>query len=582
MEKIQQALEQQIVDLSAQVEHIQMHCNHERDALSTCAKRDSEAIEVVFKDLETLRAQHEASLKDLSVQLETSLEESEQRQVERMNETDRQFDKVVSMQESKMFDLETAMEFRAADTNTSISARGNSSIAVVLARVHELEKSLGDMLARAEDTLASMNLQSKMATTGVPVDDLSEEVNTGLKTAQYLGDELDSRLDALRGDMQRLELQVNQFNDVCQSTDARVDDIASQVEFCSKVIAQKEADQSGIVRLKKITHSLQDKTRICEQKVKDLASEVWHELKTLHQEQRHGLFELSARLNAEVSELAHQVSVQGDILSNVEKAISRQNLMGTYDEGSFSGFVMTPSFDLSSFSDARSSIARQSFEGRPSVCSDFMLNSPSRRSRNSGSPNFDTPTPVRNTGGCRIGELAWHAEDRDLDACQEEESDLTHDKSLDVDALCDGQVGLHFEGQDVDEQEGGDDNEDADEDMMDSIPEKIMADTSNRERRMSAHRHSRSLLSGRRRSIIKSANLKCVNSNKPITSVLAPPAITNRAVDETYPESDYGCMGVHADFPKRMLYSPTCKQSDNSHVRFRGDNATCTKKVFFK
>merc|ERR1712007_426412 len=260
------------------------------------------------------------------------------------------------------------------------------------------------------------------------------------------------------------------------------------------------------------------------------------------------------------------------------------NLMGTCDEGSFSGFVMTPSFDLSSFSDARSSIARQSFEGRPSLCSDFMLNSPSRRSQNYGSPNFDTPTPVRNTGGCRIGELTWHDEDRDLDACPEEESHRDHDKSLDADAHCDGQVGVHFEGQDVNEQEGGDNDEDADEDMMDSIPEKIIGDASNKERRLSAHRHSRSLLSGRRRSIIKSTNFKLGNSGKPITSVLSFPATdtTNRAVDETYPESDYGCIGVHADFPKRTLYSPNCKQADNSHVRFRGDNAASTKKVFFK
>merc|ERR1719240_1433837 len=154
--------------------------------------------------------------------------------------------------------------------------------------------------------------------------------------------------------------------------------------------------------------------------------------------------------------------------------------MGTGDECSFT------SFDLSSFSDVRSSIARQSFEGRPSVCSDFILNSPSRRSQNYGSPNFDTPTPVRNTGGRRIGELVWHDEDRDLDACPEEESHRDHDKSDDIDAHCDGQVGVHFEGQDLNEQEGGDNDEDADEDMMDSIKEKIIGDTSKQERRLSA------------------------------------------------------------------------------------------------
>merc|ERR1712137_72419 len=536
---------------------------------------------VVCKDLETLRAQHQASLKDLSAQLETSLEESEQRQVERMKESARQFDKVVNMQESKMFDLETAMEFRAVNAHTSMSARGNSSVDVVLARVHELEKSLGDMLVRAEDTFTSMDLQSKMTTAGVHVDDLSEEVSTCLKNAQHLVHELDSRVDGLQGDVQRLDLQLNQFNDTCQSTHARVDDIASQVEFCSKVIAQKEADQSGIVRLKKITHSLLDKTRICEHKVKDLASEVWHELDAVQQEQRQSLSELSAQLNAEVSALAHRVSVQGHVSSNGEKAIPSQNLMESYDDGSFSGFVMTPSFDLSSLSDARSSIARQSYEGRTSVRSDFMSNSPSRRSQNIGSPNFNTPTPIRNTGGFRIGELAWHDEDRDLDVCPEEESDREHVESLDMDAQCEGQ---HFEGQDVDERDGGDANEDADEDMMDSIPENVIADTPNRERRMSAHRHSRALPSGRRRSIIKSANFKIGNSGRPISSVLAFPAaeVTNRAVDEAYPESDYDCLEVHADFPKRTFYSSTCKQSDNSHVRFRADNATSTKKVFFK
>jgi len=117
IEKIKQALEEQIVDLSTQLEHIQARWSQERDALSTYAKKDSEAIEVVCKDIETLRAEHQASLKDLSAQLETSLEESEQRQVERMNETGKQFAKVVSVQESKMLDLETAMEFRVTHAN---------------------------------------------------------------------------------------------------------------------------------------------------------------------------------------------------------------------------------------------------------------------------------------------------------------------------------------------------------------------------------------------------------------------------------------------------------------------------------
>merc|ERR1712137_367595 len=355
------------------------------------------------------------------------------------------------------------------------------------------------------------------------------------------------------------------LNDACQCTAARADDITGQVEFCSKVIAQREADQSDIKRLKKTVHSLQDKTRICEHKVRDLASEVWRELEAEHQEQSQGLSEISARLHAKVSEFAHRISVQEDALSNVEKAISFLDIMGAYDDSSLSSFMATPNFGLSSFSDARSSIARQSFEGRPSKGSDFMSNSPLGHSQNTGSLSFDTPAPVRNTGtpACRMGELAWHDEGRDLDVCPEEESPLEHDRSLEVDAHYNSQVGLNSE----------DEEEDEDEDMTHSRLEKFITDISGKERRMLADLLNRSLPSGRRRSIINSANSEHRSSSKSLTSLP-----TNRSVDS----HGRGWMELGGEFPKGPSSSSSCKRSHNSHVRFRGDNAASTKTVFFK
>jgi len=327
---IQNVLDQQIADLSAQLEQIELrwtsnvkHERQEREALSSSAKRDMEAIEAVCNDLKVMRIEHETSMKDLSAQLETSLEESEQHQVERINEIGKRVAEAVGVQERKLVDLEAAMVLNVATASATASANttsDNLSAAIVLARVDELERALGDTIARAEYRIGSIDIQAETDTTA-RVNDLSKEVNTCLENAQQFERELGSGIAAFEGSMQRVELELD---NVREYVDSRVGDIESQVELCSRMIEQHNADRAkSIVRLEKTMQSM------CAQEVKNLATQVWHILEEEHHEHRQGLSRLHSRLKAAVLELGRRISVQEEQLSNV---ISTLHITGAYDD----------------------------------------------------------------------------------------------------------------------------------------------------------------------------------------------------------------------------------------------------------
>lgn len=87
------------------------------------------------------------ALEDLIVLLKTSLQESEQRQAERVSETEKQFTENVGVQECKLADLETAIENSSASMSTAVCTCAISSAASV-SRVDGLEKTLENMVAR--------------------------------------------------------------------------------------------------------------------------------------------------------------------------------------------------------------------------------------------------------------------------------------------------------------------------------------------------------------------------------------------------------------------------------------------------
>merc|ERR1712137_110778 len=119
--------------------------------------------------------------------------------------------------------------------------------------------------------------------------------------------ELRSRIDALHENVECLELKLNSAQ---QSADSRVGQVESQVGICS--------DQAvTITRLEEKTLSLENMTIRCTQDVKDLATEVWHELEEERQQYCDNLSDLSSRLDDAVSDLSSRISIQEDEVSNI-------------------------------------------------------------------------------------------------------------------------------------------------------------------------------------------------------------------------------------------------------------------------
>lgn len=182
-----------------------------------------------------------------------------------------------------------------------------------------------------------------------------------MENAQKFKSELSSKIGALQGDLQRLEVELN----------ARAGDIENNVKL-----------------------SFRDMTTMHAQEVERLAAQIWHELEEEHQEHCQGL----SRLSGVVSELVSRISGEEDGLPNVVKLLKCGS---------------TPNFGQTSFSDARSSIALQSSGERSCTAFDFTLNSPFEHSQDTGSPHFSTPSPNRNISapGCRLGGLTWFDQD---------------------------------------------------------------------------------------------------------------------------------------------------------------------------
>lgn len=209
-QSVQCALEKKIANLSEQLAYVEMHWGQEQEALAMSAMRDMGTIEAVFNDLKTLHAQHQLSFKNLSVQLRTSLEESEERQVEHMNETGKRF-------------------------------------AETVARMDELEKTLEDTGAKAKVRISPSDLQSETATTAARIDDLSRKVNTCLANVQQFENVLNSQISSLQGNMRRLDARVG--------------------EFFSQFVRSSQVEH-----MEKTSRSIQGETEMCAQEVKNLAT----------------------------------------------------------------------------------------------------------------------------------------------------------------------------------------------------------------------------------------------------------------------------------------------------------------------
>jgi len=504
---IQHVLEQQITDLFAQLEHIETRWCQEREALSTFVKGDMRAIETMCNDLKALHVQHQLSLKDLSVQLKTSLQESEQRQAEHVNTTGKQFAETVSVQQRKLADLETAIE-------TSTTSIGISETSMA-ARLNELKKTLEDTVARTEHRISSIGLQSEAASTAARVGDLSKEVSTCLENTQQFQHELKSRTASLQGNMHCL--------------DARVGGIEGRVEL----------QTLRVVHLEKSTHSLQNETMICAQGVKDLAVK--------HQEQCQSLSQLSSRLNAVISELASWILAQKEEISSVAEAVSHLDTDSTHDGqqkklrpcGSLSHLMATPEFGRRPFSDAGSSIALQSSEGRQSTWLEFISN----RRRTLESPNF-TPSPIHNNGALefRISELEWHGEDGDPGAYSEDGFLLEYTYHTGEDTDCRGR---HLEADDAEEAKSGDEEDVDDPDM---IQKPCVVSNEDNKRIRSVESVERLLASKRGGDIPESASQEHGSSSQPITSVFASPAAPNWSVH-------INDMEIYVDLLRRTMCS---------------------------
>lgn len=410
-----------------------------------------------------------------------------------MNETGKHFTEAAeaaSVQERKLADLEAAL---ATTGNTTSSTNDNSNAAIVLAHVEELEKTLED-ITLAGDRISSIDLQPKISATTKRVDALSREVNACLETAQQFKRELDFRMCELQLNMKRVEMELN----------VRVDDVESQVEL-----------------------SLQDMTTTCAQDIKHLAAQVWRELEEEHCQ---GL----SRLNAVVSELSCRLSVQEDELSNVAKAVSCVDIIGQ-DEDQPRTCGPKPRLGRPYSFVALSSIAPQSSEGRSCTAE----SSPLEYSRTTGSPNFSTPSPIRNIGTPegRIGELAWHEQYRAVEVSREGNTP-NREKDVNVNA-CRGPA------------RGGVRNED-EECEGNTLGKHARASSDNNERRMLVDLiemfGSASQESG------VSSTLDC--SVFTITD-------TSRSADEIDASIDAGNMEVDAGLVRRTLYSTSfCKQFD--------------------
>merc|ERR1712007_19071 len=100
----------------------------------------------------------------------------------------------------------------------------------------------------------------------------------------------------------------------------------------------------------------------------------------------------------------------------------------------------------------------QSSEGKSCAVLEFTTNSSLERSRNTGSPNFSTPSQTHNvsTPECWIRELAWESTKGVV---------AEHDKFLSVNAPCSGQVDVFSLEVDGDEEESGDEEKDEVEDL---------------------------------------------------------------------------------------------------------------------
>lgn len=458
---VQCALEKQIADLSVQFEQSEIrwksdfkHERREREALSkslsTSVGRDTKAIEeVVCNDLTRMRAQQQTALKDLSVQLETLLEQSEQRQVERINETGKQFAEVVDLHERKLADLEAAMQVTEANSTMS-----HSAVTIVLARVNELEKTLGDTVDRAVD-----GMQPKINTVIAHVDDISREVSTCSEHAKQLESEFNSRIAALQ------DHTGQQLDVIRQCAMARVCDIESLMNVSSQAMAQKHAEQAqSIVCLENNAHSLKDMTTMCKQEAEDRAAQMWHEL----EEHSQGLAELSSRLNAAVSRLGCQISGQEEELSNLVRAVSSLDIIGGNGDqmkvlkcDGLSGRSLTASLGQSFLSDSWSSIAPPSSDGRSCSTTEFTTSSSLGHLRT----NFTTSSPTRNASApeCWIGELSRHDQDRPVKVCPKEGGSPHEEKDMSMNVCCCCQVGRISEAEYTSAKEGGDEEEKQDE-----------------------------------------------------------------------------------------------------------------------
>merc|ERR1712137_680282 len=258
-----------------------------------------------------------------------------------------------------------------------------------------------DTVVRAEDRNSSLDIEPESATVDSYVGGPSSEANGYLENIQQFERELNSKFADLQGNLQRLEEQFD-----------------------------------------------------------DLATHIWNEVEDEHQEYCQSLSDLSARLNAAVSDLGCRMSVQEEELSNVAKAVSHLDMIGSHDDetevpecGNLGSHTSTPAFGRSFLSESRSSIALQSSEGRPSTESEFT---PSN-AWNIGDLSFGAPSSahIASMLESQISELVLREQVRDLDACSEEDSSHERERPAWVDACC----GDHSEEGDADEEEGGDEEE---------------------------------------------------------------------------------------------------------------------------
>jgi len=203
---IQNALEQQMADLSAQLEHIEVRWNCgakqgrlEQESPSMSAKRDMRAIGAQCND-QALHIQHQTSFEDLSVEVKGLPEEREQGQ------------KFAGA--APVPDLEARMDLRcSANTSTGIDTSNN-----------------WDTVVQAANRSISLDIEPERTTVDSYVGGPSSEVNVYLENAQQFERELNSRFAELQQNLQRLELQ---FNDLATHIWNEVED--EHQEYCQSL-----------------------------------------------------------------------------------------------------------------------------------------------------------------------------------------------------------------------------------------------------------------------------------------------------------------------------------------------------------